>query len=272
MRQLIINADDFGLSPEISRGILETHHAGIVQATSILVNFPEIEKTFTLLSKSSLDPGWHFNLTEGPPVSSPEKIQSLVQENGKFYSLSQLIKRCMLKQIRPEHVSRELKAQWEVFEKYQVVPSHVDGHQHIHLLPQITKPFLDFVAQKKIPFVRLPLESGGSRFLARIFLKLLFFRQKKYWKRSSARLLPFYGLSLGKKSGDLEAWRKLLDRIEEPCVEIMVHPGYSNSTPDPIREQRNQEIHLLCGAEFKTLLQEMGFTPINFRKQTEIPT
>ncbi len=265
MRQIIINADDFGLSPEISRGILETHQAGIVQATSVLVNFPDCEKTFTLLSESNLDFGWHFNLTEGSPVSPPEKIKSLVQKDGNFYSLAQLIKRSLLKQIRPEDVKRELEAQWKIFENYRMIPSHVDGHQHIHLLPQITQPFLDFVAQKKIPFVRLPLESGGSRFLARSFLKLLFFRQKKYWKQSSARILPFYGLSLGKNSGNLEAWRKLLNRIEEPCAEIMVHPGYTNQE-DCIQEQRIGELELLCSREFRILVQEMGFTPTNFRK------
>ncbi len=267
MRQIIINADDFGFSPEISQGILHAHTQGGVHATTALVNFPGIEKSFELLSNNTLDLGWHFNLSEGLPVCSSERVSSLVQNNGHFYPLPKLIERCILGKIQSAEVELELEAQWKIFEKYKKTPSHVDGHQHVHLLPVITKPFLEFIRQKKIPFVRLPLESGGSRFFARSFLKLLFFRQKKHWKNTSARILPFYGLSLGKNSDKLAAWEKLLQRIEEPIAEIMMHPGglAEKDFNDPLRYQRVRELSFLCSSEFKLLLKKMDFTLTSFK-------
>lgn len=267
MRQIIINADDFGFSPEISQGILDAYAQGVVSATTALVNFPEMEKSFELISNSPLDVGWHFNLSEGKPATSPEKISSLVQSNGHFHTLPQLIQRCVRGKIRSTEVELELEAQWSIFEKYKKIPTHVDGHQHVHLLRGITKPFLEFIQQKEIPFVRLPLESGGARFFARSFLKFLFFRQKKYWKNTSARILPFYGLSLGKNSDKLAAWEKLLQRIEKPIAEIMMHPGglAEKDFNDPLRYQRVRELSFLCSSEFKLLLKKMDFTLTSFK-------
>jgi chitin disaccharide deacetylase len=39
-RQVIINADDFGMSAEIDRGILEAHDRGVVTSASLMVDEP----------------------------------------------------------------------------------------------------------------------------------------------------------------------------------------------------------------------------------------
>jgi predicted glycoside hydrolase/deacetylase ChbG (UPF0249 family) len=71
--QLIVNADDFGLSPGVNRGILEAHEKRIVTSTSLMANTPGFDDAVRLArSAPDLGVGFHFNLTYGVPLSPPE--------------------------------------------------------------------------------------------------------------------------------------------------------------------------------------------------------
>src|SRR5437660_9999386 len=70
VRRLVVNADDFGLSPGVNDGILEAHAAGVVSSVSVLVNAPGWEHAVAALrGTGSLGVGLHLNLTAGEPVS-----------------------------------------------------------------------------------------------------------------------------------------------------------------------------------------------------------
>ncbi|PYO36811.1 MAG: hypothetical protein DMD86_04090 [Candidatus Rokuibacteriota bacterium] len=83
-RTLIVNADDFGLTGGVSRGILEAHRTGIVTSTTVIVNRPIDPVLLEALRASGLGVGLHLNLTLGPPVSDPKRVPSLVDAEGKF--------------------------------------------------------------------------------------------------------------------------------------------------------------------------------------------
>ena len=84
--RLIINADDFGLTEPINRGIIESIENGIVNSVSLIANGPELKSACEYLrSNPNIFKGWHINLTSGKPVLAPVKIKSLV--NGKGYFL-----------------------------------------------------------------------------------------------------------------------------------------------------------------------------------------
>src|SRR2546430_15579124 len=74
-RRLIVNADDFGLSAGVNRGVLEAHETGVVSSVSVLVNAPgwtDAAQRLRDLSSPSfpeLGVGLHLNLTTGRPVS-----------------------------------------------------------------------------------------------------------------------------------------------------------------------------------------------------------
>src|SRR5438552_10820876 len=90
-RQLLVNADDFGLSPGVNRGILEAHHAGLVTSTSIMANLPAADDGAALVGTAPrLEVGVHLNLTAGAPLSPAVEIPSLVRENGSFCILGEL--------------------------------------------------------------------------------------------------------------------------------------------------------------------------------------
>src|SRR4030066_295788 len=86
-KMLIVNADDFGMSEEISDGIITAHLEGIVTSTSLMVNMPDAKRAVRLAQQTpSLDVGMHLNMTEGHPVLPPEKVPTLVNNTGEFLS------------------------------------------------------------------------------------------------------------------------------------------------------------------------------------------
>ena len=69
-RRLIVNADDFGLTAGVSRGILRAHREGLVTSTTVLASLPaQPELDATATASPGLGLGLHFNLTWGRPVS-----------------------------------------------------------------------------------------------------------------------------------------------------------------------------------------------------------
>jgi len=83
-KRLIVNADDFGLTQGVSRGILEAGRTGIVTSTTLLVNREIPPAQLEELQASGLGVGVHLNLTLGAPVSSPRRVSSLVDAEGRF--------------------------------------------------------------------------------------------------------------------------------------------------------------------------------------------
>ena len=81
---LIVNADDFGLTPGVSRGILEAGATGIVTSTTVIVNRPIDPELIARLEASGLGAGLHLNLTLGTPISDPRRVPSLVDGEGRF--------------------------------------------------------------------------------------------------------------------------------------------------------------------------------------------
>ena len=71
--RLVVNADDFGMSPAISRGILRAHHEGIVTSTSLLGNTPDLPQARAMLAEApALGVGVHLALCGGRPVAPPD--------------------------------------------------------------------------------------------------------------------------------------------------------------------------------------------------------
>ncbi len=80
-RRLIVNADDFGLTPQVSAGILTAHRHGIVSSTTALVTAAIDDDSIDALRDSGLGVGLHVNLTLGRPLSGG---RSLVDASGSF--------------------------------------------------------------------------------------------------------------------------------------------------------------------------------------------
>src|SRR3989440_1982544 len=103
VRCLVVNADDFGLSPGVTDGILEAHAAGVVSSVSVLVNAPGWEHAVAALrGTESLGVGLHLNLTAGEPVSEGRTLVDA--HTGRFHGLAGLVTRALTGRIDPEQV------------------------------------------------------------------------------------------------------------------------------------------------------------------------
>ena len=84
-RRLIVNADDFNLTPGVTRGILKAHDQGMVMSTTVLINLPlEPALVRRASRRKQLGVGLHLNITLGRPVSPPGKIRTLLKPEGNF--------------------------------------------------------------------------------------------------------------------------------------------------------------------------------------------
>lgn len=143
--KLIINADDFGLTEGVNQAIIDLANKGTLSSTTVMVNMPFANEAIKLKEYPSFSIGLHFNLTEGKPISEPEKCSSLLDADGNFYSYSTFVKKLKNGAIKQEHILEELRAQYnKLTEIIECSPSHIDSHQNIHKQWKIAKVLINF--------------------------------------------------------------------------------------------------------------------------------
>src|SRR3954462_986306 len=96
-RQLVVNADDFGISRGVNRGIVEAHRNGLGTSASVMPNLPSAEDALTRATICpDLGLGLHLTLTAGPPLCPPNDVPTLVDADGQFHLLGTLLARLSL--------------------------------------------------------------------------------------------------------------------------------------------------------------------------------
>ena len=165
MKQLIINADDFGLCESVNRGIVECLQCGIVTDLSFLINPEEFNSSSILLKEiGKASVGFHLNLTLGKSVLGAKS--NLTDENGNYFDFKTLIKKIILKEIKPNDITCEIKSQIDFLLKNGFSISHIDSHRNIHLLPNIMNPLKKIMKKYAInAYIRMPQE--GVRYILR---------------------------------------------------------------------------------------------------------
>ena len=229
-RKLIINADDFGLTYSVNRAIIDVFKAGNLTSATLLVNMPGLEDAVELAKiNPHLAIGLHFCITEGKPLSN---CSSLIDEQGNFYTRCILAKRIIQRQVDGCDIEKELVAQLEKFKSFAIPLSHIDSHQHIHMIPFIYKNMLFTLQSEKLP-VRIvdPAHIGLSLITKRPvkFLKQLVRRHfSKKFKRFfngkiNDKLASIHDLENVEVTA--ETYYQLVNQVEpEDVVELMVHP------------------------------------------------
>jgi predicted glycoside hydrolase/deacetylase ChbG (UPF0249 family) len=276
-RRLIIHADDLGLSPKVSRGILRAMSEGVVTSTSLLANFPTSREALAAAREEGRDVGWHLNLVQGRPLTAPGRIVSLVGRDGCFLPWHRLMLRAYAGRLISSEIKTELSAQYQVFADGGLKPSHVDGHLHAHLLPGVREALRDLIAEKAIPFVRVPWERGGltvPRWPTRILLKTFRGAHADFWRSTGAQVLPFFGLALSDRPADPRLWADQLRHNPHPLAECMVHPGYFDSKEKlllgEMGQGREAELQWLTSPTLRKLLRDLNYQLISYKDLRKI--
>ena len=277
-RQLLIVADDFGIGPETSRGILELAAQRRLSATVLLVNSPYAQQSITAWRNAGrpLAIGWHPCLTLDRPISSPEKVPSLVDSEGAFPRLGPWMRKLALGRIQARHVEAEFRAQLARFtELVGHPPLFVNAHHHIQVFPMIGRVLRKILAELPIrPYlrrVREPMETllgvGGARG-KRIFLNILGQRQARI---QIAEKFPgndmLAGLSDPGDARDGAFFSQWIRKAPGRVVELMCHPGRLDETllgrdgtwEDGLIQRRDWEHRLFADPAFPEIVRSAGF-------------
>lgn len=226
---LIVNADDYGLTEGISRGILHAHREGIVTSTSAIALGPAYPKVARWLAdEGDLGVGVHLAAVgEDPPLLSAGEIPSLVGRRGHLCATyNEFVGRALLGRVNPAELCLEFTAQLQSVQELGIPITHLDAHQHLQLWPSVCSVVIDLATRFGIPAVRVP------RFRARnptaIGVTLLGARLARKAKGAGLRFpLDAVGIEC---AGHLDErlLPSVLDRLARhghAAVELTVHPG-----------------------------------------------
>jgi chitin disaccharide deacetylase len=286
MRQLIVNADDFGLTERVSEGILDAHREGIVTSTTLMANGGAFDSTVSMSRRASrLGIGVHLNLTDGRPVSPALRIPSLVDRSGRLHlSPGRLLKALVARQINLAEIETELRRQISKIFSAGILPTHLDGHKHVHVLPGISEIVIRLAQEYSIRSIRCPMEtlpkfltikrSGISRaavvkqyFVARTVSAFARHFKEKLAEAGLVSPVRFFGLS---ETGflDAESIHDILERLPEGVSELMCHPGYLDvdlrKTGTRLLAQREVEIRGLTAPQVRKFVAESGIQLVTY--------
>ena len=269
-KSLALCADDYGLSPAIDRGIVQLTQAWRLTDVSCLVNGPRWPlaarelAALAVVRQGRVRTGLHVNLTEGRPLSA--ELASLWPQ---FPPLEKLIVDAHLRRLPEAALRAELQAQLQAFEQGRgKAPSHVDGHQHVHHLPQVREALLALLAPRGDIRVRhtgrvqgpgyavkrLLIEGTGGRTLGP---KLIALR-----RHANTQLFGVYDFKQPDYRGLMQRW---LRDLPDAGSLIFCHPGDATLPKeaaqwpaDPIAAARVRELAYLASDDFKTDLNAAG--------------
>ena len=266
-RLLIVNADDYGLTPGISHGILRAHREGIVTSTSVLAIGPAYPKVAHRLAEHpALGVGVHLAAVgEDPPLLSRAEVPTLFTTRGHLCEKwSGFLARASLGRVDTDDIRREFTAQLEMVQELGLPITHLDAHQHLHLWPPMCRVVLDLAKRFGIPAVRVPRYRPTS--VTGVGVTVLGHRLARC--ACDAGLLhpaDAVGIEVAGKLDDARL-RRLLARMASrgrPTVELTVHPG-EDEDPDRARYRWGyrwrEEMEALIGERARRAVADYGFT------------
>lgn len=257
VKHLIVNADDFGMSENICKGIEHCHAHGIVTSTSLMSNMPSLDLAAEIAKKNkSLSIGLHINLSLSKPLTN--------FSNGTMTNAN-LVK-AILGRINKDAAQKEIEAQIQAALDAGIKLTHLDGHKHVHIMPKVIDAVIDSALSFNIKWIRLPLEAMSTTYSlkqtpkAKLVRYLSLKAKKKIEDANLKHPNYFYGIS---ETGrlDEEKLKSIIKNLQEGISEIMCHPGYPNQT-DSL--DRKKELMALTDRGVRKEIEANGIQMTNY--------
>jgi predicted glycoside hydrolase/deacetylase ChbG (UPF0249 family) len=263
--RLVVNADDFGLSPAISRGILRAHREGIVTSASLLGNCDDLLGARALLAEApELGVGVHLALCGGRPVAPAESVRSLLHPDGGFGARGQdFIAAWMKGRIVPAEVERELDAQVARVRDAGIAVDHLDTHHHLGFLPVVGRAVEAVARRHGIAGIRSAVERPTLAWVteprrgieASLLTGLGWLTRRQLGARRHGPQSWGYV-----EAGHLDEIRilEIIGRLGPGPHEIICHPGEEDAAAgeSPPRYQRTAELASLTSAKVRRALTQ----------------
>ncbi|XP_068766945.1 carbohydrate deacetylase [Struthio camelus] len=258
--KLIVTGDDFGYCPRRNQGIVDCFLAGAVSNVSLLVNGSAAAAAAKLARRYNIPIGLHANLSEGSPVCEVLKTNSsLLNQDGFFHGKMGFRTALSKGLLKMSEVKQELKAQVELFRELTGhLPPHMDGHQHVHVLPEVRHVFAQVLEEYGIKYTRVPIEPGLHKceWIAPSLMD--FYRGVEEDSLNTVDVFTRHGIrwpniyiglsTMGKNMSVSNIWSAIdtaigdfTSKLPSPAhlnpqsrtvtIELMVHPGYPSVPP-----------------------------------------
>lgn len=254
MKQVIINADDFGMSEAFNYGVIKAYTTGVVSSTTIMVNMDTAKHAIDLAKNyPDLFIGQHTNFVLGKPCADPSKIPFLVDSNGFFYRSSEY--RTGKRSFIYDEVKIETIAQMEKFKELTGhYPEHIEGHA----VPSevIDQVFLDVAKEFGIHTSIFSEKSKEVNLIGYKKVKALVSHKYMDIIESGTKVENFINDDFGILSGK-----------GEEVAELHFHPGYIDQfilDHSSLTLPRCRDLSTLCDDKVKNWLKDNNIELISF--------
>lgn len=227
MKYLIVNADDFGLSEGVNRGIIEAAEWGIVTSASLMVRQPAASAAAAYAKKfDGLGIGLHLDLGEWIYRGDQwMPLYSVVPTNDAAAVEEEVA--CQLKQFH-DLLGRN--------------PTHLDSHQHVHREEPVRTIMLELARQLGVP-VRECTPGIG-------------YCGDFYGQTGEGEALH--------DALSVEALKTVLRSLHGPVTELGCHPGYSHSLASTYSRERELELETLRAPAVRNTLDALSIQLCSF--------
>ncbi len=270
-RRIWLCADDYGIARGVDSAIRDLIARGRLNATSVMVVAPSFDRAQAAalhelnVAEKRAAIGLHVTLT-APFRPHSKGFHPL--RAGAFLPLGQMLRAAMLRRLNHDHLAAEIAMQLKAFVvAFGRPPDFVDGHQHVHLFPQIRDALLTVVKHAAPDaWVR---QCGGTRPLRKrladrkgLFLDALSVAFRRRAQEHGLRTNPGFAGTYGyRNDADFAALvPTFLDGLPDNGL-VMCHPGFVDAELtrlDPLTSLREREYALLAGDGFAALLAAHG--------------
>ena len=219
-RYLIVNADDFGLSPGVNRGIIDCAERGILTSASLMVRWPAAAQAASYRNQNrNISVGLHVDLGEW----------SL--RNGQWVPLYKVVDADDKQAVEAE-ITRQLLQFRRLVGRN---PSHLDSHQHVHRNDPVRSIMLNVARQ-----LGVPLRECDPR---------IRYCGDFYGQGAQGEHLP--------DAITVANLQQILTSLPAGVTELGCHPGYDDGLQTPYRSERADEVRVLCNPAIQVCLKPL---------------
>jgi predicted glycoside hydrolase/deacetylase ChbG (UPF0249 family) len=224
-RLLIVNADDFGLSHGVNRGIVEAHERGVVTSASLMVNRDAAADAAAYArERTELSVGLHVELERS-------RLSRLRRKNARRGQPS------------PARAAAELAAQLDRFRRLVGRdPTHLDSHHHQHRVAPLRPVFVELADELGVALRHVD---------PRIRFRGDFYGHTAEWRPEPEAITP-------------DALIRLLERLPAGITELGCHPGYPDGLKAWYRHERAEEVRSLCDPRVRAAIERLELQLVSF--------
>jgi len=266
--RLIVNADDLGRTLRINEGIEKAFRHGIVSSASIVAASPAFDDGVEVARRNpSLAVGIHLAIHEYPPmISENEFLRALASKNmpAAFTTIA------LASAEKLKLAEEEFRRQIEKLFQNSITPTHLDGHNHIHVHPRLIPIILRLTEEYSIRWIRLPRDplhwSGINRTMQKLILNAVRGFDALLIKHRLRYLAHFHGFSEGGRI-NRPVLLQILGRLRPGLNELMCHVGAENDDPPcSIGYRWLDELYAMTSFTKEQLQDQFGIQVTNYRE------